>query len=245
MNCGAARPRSQTETVMDLVFEYQSQLIAGTLVTIQLALASLAVSLILGLLGAWAKLSPNRPAQKLAGAYTSIVRGIPDLVLILLVFYGGQVTVNAIGVSTGLWGYVDVNQFVSGFLTIGIIFGAYFTETFRGAIMAIPRGQIEAGISCGMPKSLIFRRIIWPQMVRYALPGFTNNWLVQLKTTALVSGIGLQDLVYNAFTAGRSTGQLFTFMAAAFVIYLVLTALSDIGLRALERRYSRGVVRAV
>ena len=82
-----------------------------------------------------------------------------------------------------------------------------------------------------------------PQMVRYALPGFTNNWLVQLKTTALVSVIGLQDLVYNAFTAGRSTGQLFTFMAAAFVIYLVLTGISDLGLRALDRRYSRGVVR--
>lgn len=230
---------------MDLIFEYRSQLIDGTLVTIQLALASLVVSLAFGLLGAWAKLSSSRLAQRLAGLYTSVVRGVPDLVLILLVFFGGQVTVNAIGYSTGLWGYVDVNQFVSGFLTIGVIFGAYFTETFRGAIMAIPRGQIEAGISCGMPRSLIFRHVIWPQMVRYALPGFTNNWLVQLKTTALVSVIGLQDLVYNAFTAGRSTGQLFTFMAAAFVIYLGLTAVSDLALRALERRYNRGVVRAM
>ncbi|TKZ20493.1 ABC transporter permease [Shimia litoralis] len=230
---------------MDLIFEYRSQLVDGTIVTIQLALASLVVSLALGLLGAWAKLSSSRLAQRLAGVYTSVVRGVPDLVLILLVFFGGQVTVNAIGYSTGLWGYVDVNQFVSGFMTIGVIFGAYFTETFRGAIMAIPRGQIEAGISCGMPKSLIFRHVIWPQMVRYALPGFTNNWLVQLKTTALVSVIGLQDLVYNAFTAGRSTGKLFTFMAAAFVIYLVLTAVSDLALRALERRYSRGVVRAM
>ena len=230
---------------MDLIFEYRSQLVDGTIVTIQLALASLVVSLALGLLGAWAKLSSSRLAQRLAGVYTSVVRGVPDLVLILLVFFGGQVTVNAIGYSTGLWGYVDVNQFVSGFMTIGVIFGAYFTETFRGAIMAIPRGQIEAGISCGMPKSLIFRHVIWPQMVRYALPGFTNNWLVQLKTTALVSVIGLQDLVYNAFTAGRSTGKLFTFMAAAFVIYLVLTAVSDLALRALERRYSRGFVRAM
>ena len=229
---------------MDLIFEYRSQLIDGTIVTIQLALASLVVSLTLGLLGAWAKLSSSRLAQRLAGAYTSVVRGVPDLVLILLVFYGGQVTVNAIGASTGLWGYVDINQFVSGFLTIGVIFGAYFTETFRGAIMAIPRGQIEAGISCGMPRSLIFRHVIWPQMVRYAIPGFTNNWLVQLKTTALVSVIGLQDLVYNAFTAGRSTGQLFTFMAAAFVIYLLLTGVSDLALRALERHYNRGVVRA-
>ncbi|MCB1313623.1 MAG: ABC transporter permease [Sedimentitalea sp.] len=229
---------------MDLILEYRSQLWAGTVMTIQLAMASLVIAVAFGLLGAWAKLSASHIARRLAHVYTTIVRGIPDLVLIMLVFYGGQVTLNAMGAATGLWGYVEVSQFVAGAGTIGVIFGAYFTETFRGAIMAIPRGQIEAGISCGMPRSLIFRHIIWPQMVRYALPGFTNNWLVQLKTTALVSVIGLQDLVYNAFTAGRSTGQLFTFMAAAFVIYLALTGLSDIALRALDRRYSRGVVRA-
>ncbi|MFD2740932.1 ABC transporter permease [Sulfitobacter aestuarii] len=229
---------------MNLLLEYQSQLIDGTIMTIKLALTSLVIALIFGLLGAWAKLSHNRLAQRLAAAYTTIVRGVPDLVLILLVFFGGQVTLNKIGAVTGLWGYVEVSQFAAGAGTIGVIFGAYFTETFRGAIMAIPRGQIEAGISCGMRKSLIFRHIIWPQMIRYALPGFTNNWLVQLKTTALVSVIGLQDLVYNAFTAGRSTGQLFTFMAAAFVIYLLLTGISDLLLRAVERHYNRGVVRA-
>lgn len=229
---------------MNLLLEYQSQLIDGTIMTIKLALTSLVIALIFGLLGAWAKLSANRLAQRLAGAYTTIVRGVPDLVLILLVFFGGQVTLNNIGAITGLWGYVEVSQFAAGAGTIGVIFGAYFTETFRGAIMAIPRGQIEAGISCGMRKSLVFRHIIWPQMVRFALPGFTNNWLVQLKTTALVSVIGLQDLVYNAFTAGRSTGQLFTFMAAAFVIYLLLTGISDLLLRAVERHYNRGVVRA-
>jgi len=229
---------------MDLVLEYRSQLISGTLLTIQLALASLVISVAFGLLGAWAKLSANGLARHMARTYTTIVRGVPDLVLIMLVFYGGQVTLNAIGAATGLWGYVEVSQFAAGAGTIGVIFGAYFTETFRGAIMAIPRGQIEAGISCGMTRSLIFRHIIWPQMVRFALPGFTNNWLVQLKTTALVSVIGLQDLVYNAFTAGRSTGQLFTFMAAAFVIYLALTGISDLVLRALDRRYSRGLVRA-
>lgn len=229
---------------MNLLLEYQSQLIDGTIMTIKLALSSLVIALIFGLLGAWAKLSANRLAQRLAGAYTTIVRGVPDLVLILLVFFGGQVTLNNIGAMTGLWGYVEVSQFAAGAGTIGVIFGAYFTETFRGAIMAIPRGQFEAGISCGMRKSLIFRHIIWPQMIRFALPGFTNNWLVQLKTTALVSVIGLQDLVYNAFTAGRSTGQLFTFMAAAFVIYLLLTGISDLLLRAVERHYNRGVVRA-
>ena len=229
---------------MDQIVGYGGQLATGTLVTIELALASLVIALVLGLLGAWAKLSRSRLAQRLAGAYTTIVRGVPDLVLILLVFFGGQVTINSIGASTGLWGYVDISKFVAGTATIGVIYGAYFTETFRGAILAIPRGQIEAGISCGMSKGLIFRHVIWPQMVRYALPGFTNNWLVQLKATALVSVIGLQDLTYNAFTAGRSTDKLFTFMFAAFVIYLILTAISDVGFRALERHYSRGMPRA-
>ena len=107
------------------------------------------------------------------------------LVLILLVFFGGQVTLNNLGAATGLWGYVEVSQFAAGAGTIGVIFGAYFAETFRGAIMAIPRGQIEAGISCGMRRSLIFRHIIWPQMIRFALPGFTNNWLVQLAHSPL------------------------------------------------------------
>ena len=229
---------------MDLLIEYRSQLWAGLVTTVQIALASLFFSVALGLIGAWAKLSANRTARALAGAHTTLVRGVPDLVLIMLVFFGGQVTLNAIGAATGLWDYLEVSQFAAGALTIGVIFGAYFTETFRGAILAIPRGQIEAGISIGMSRPLLFRRIVWPQMVRYALPGFGNNWLVQLKTTALVSVIGLQDLVYNAFAAGRSTDALFTFMAAAFVIYLGLTALSDLGLRALERRYSRGVQRA-
>ena len=155
---------------MNLLLDYQDQLINGTIMTIKLALTSLTIALIFGLLGAWAKLSSNRASQRLAGAYTTVVRGVPDLVLILLVFFGGQVTLNNLGAATGLWGYVEVSQFAAGAGTIGVIFGAYFTETFRGAIMAIPRGQIEAGISCGMRKSLIFRHIIWPQMIRRASP---------------------------------------------------------------------------
>lgn len=228
---------------MEYIVEYQSQLVTGTLLTIQLALTSLLIAVVLGLLGAWAKLSKKRVAVRLSNAYTTLIRGVPDLVLIMLVFYGGQVTINALGAVTGLWGYIDISQLVAGAGTIGVIFGAYFTETFRGSIMAIPPGQIEAGISTGMPRSLIFRHIIWPQMARLALPGFTNNWLVLLKTTALVSVIGLQDLVYNAFTAGRSSGQLFTFMFATLLVYLALTAVSDIFLRLIERHYNRGVVR--
>ncbi len=228
---------------MDYIYQYREMLLLGTWVTVQLAVLSLMLAVVLGLLGAWAKLSGNPAATRAANAYTTLVRGVPDLVLMLLLFFGGQRIINSLGEISGWWDYVEINQFIAGLSTIGFIFGAYMTETFRGAILAIPPGQIEAGKACGMRPSTIFRRIIWPHLVRYALPGFTNNWLVLVKATALVSVIGLQDVVYNAFIAGRSTRQLFTFMFAVLVIYLILTAISDVGLRALERRYSRGVAR--
>ena len=155
---------------MDSVWEYRNLLLAGTAVTVQLALASLAFSVVLGLVGATAKLAANPISQKIAGAYTTLVRGVPDLVLMMLLFYGGQQIANDLGSLTGWWDYVEINQFIAGVWSIGFVFGAYMTETFRGAILAIPRGQIEAGVACGMTPFLIFRRITWPQMVRHALP---------------------------------------------------------------------------
>ncbi|MBT5979742.1 MAG: ABC transporter permease [Acidiferrobacteraceae bacterium] len=229
---------------MDSVWEYRNLLLSGTAVTVQLALASLTLSVLLGLIGASAKLAVNPIPRRIAGIYTTLVRGVPDLVLMMLLFYGGQQVVNDLGAATGWWDYVEINQFIAGVWSIGFVFGAYMTETFRGAILAIPRGQIEAGISCGMTPLLIFRRITWPQMVRHALPSFTNNWLGLIKATALVSVIGLHDLVWNASTAGRSVREPFSFMFAVLIIYLILTAFSDVGLRWLDRRYNVGVDRA-
>ena len=229
---------------MDDVVSYMPLILRGTTVTIAVSIASVLLAVVFGLLGAWAKLSRSAAAQKVAGAYTTLVRGVPDLVLMLLIFYGGQQLLNDLGDSTGLWGYIEIDQFTAGVMTIGFIFGAYMTETFRGAFLSIPRGQIEAGIACGMSGAKVFLRIIWPQLVRYALPSFGNNWLVLLKTTALVSVLGLHELVWEAFTAGRSTRQLFTFFFVTLVIYLFLTAVSDVGLRWLDRKYSTGVRRA-
>ena len=229
---------------MDSVWEYRNLLLSGAAVTVQLALASLTLSVLLGLIGASAKLAVNPISRRIASIYTTLVRGVPDLVLMMLLFYGGQQVVNDLGGATGWWDYVEINQFIAGVWSIGFVFGAYMTETFRGAILAIPRGQIEAGISCGMTPLLIFRRITWPQMVRHALPSFTNNWLVLIKATALVSVIGLHDLVWNASTAGRSVREPFSFMFAVLIIYLILTACSDVGLRWLDRRYNVGVDRA-
>ncbi len=229
---------------METVWEYRNLLWEGTLVTVQLALGSLFLSVLFGLIGASAKLSTNRISQGIAVAYTTLIRGVPDLVLMMLLFYGGQQLINDLGTATGLWDYVEINQFTAGVFSIGFVFGAYMTETFRGAILAIPRGQIEAGIACGMTNTTIFRRITWPQMVRFALPSFTNNWLVLVKATALVSVIGLHDLVWNASSAGRSVREPFTFMFAVLIIYLAITAFSDVGLRWLERKYNVGVRRA-
>ena len=228
---------------MDRIWEYRNLLFEGTIVTVNLAVGSLLLAVFLGLLGALAKLSKNPVLQTSANAYTTLIRGVPDLVLMMLLFYGGQQLLNDLGSATGWWDYLEINQFWAGVFAIGFVFGAYMTETFRGAILAIPRGQIEAGVACGMTPVKIFKRITWPQMVRYALPSFTNNWLVLVKATALVSVIGLHDLVWNASTAGRSVREPFTFMFAVLVIYLIITAISDVGLRWLDRKYSVGVRR--
>jgi len=230
---------------LDSVIAYGPYLLVGLGVTIALSLSSILLSVAVGLLAAAARLSPSRWLQRLALLYTTVARGAPDLVLMLLLYFGGQVFLNRIGALTGLWDYVILDPFIAGVLSIGFIFGAYMSETFRGAYLSIPRGMVEAGVSVGMTRQKLFSRIIWPQLVRYALPGFTNIWLTLMKSTALVSVIGLGDIVYNAFAAGRATRQPFAFMLVALFAYLALTILSDVGLRVLERRYSRGVVRGV
>lgn len=229
---------------METVIAYLPSILRGTWITIAISVCSVLLAVALGLLGAWGKLAASRVANSVTNAYTTLIRGVPDLVLMLLLFYGGQQLLNDLGDATGWWGYIEINHFTAGVFTIGFIYGAYMTETFRGAYLAIPRGQVEAGVACGMNPRTVFLRVVWPQLVRYALPSFGNNWLVLLKTTALVSVLGLHELVWEAFTAGRSTRQLFTFFLVTFVIYLVLTAISDVGLRWLDRKYSVGVRRA-
>ena len=224
------------------LYGYWPLILKGMLVTIEVAILSLFIALILGMLTALAKLSKSRVLNKIAGVYTTVIRGIPDLVLMTLIFYGGQVMINNIGENMG-WGYIDVNPFIAGVSTIGFIFGAYMAETFRGAIMSVDKGEIEAGYAYGMSAFQTFTRITLPAMVRHALPGFGNNWLVLVKTTALVSVIGLPDMVFNAGIAGGSTREPFTFYFAVALLYLVITAVSNVGLGWLDKRYSRGVRR--
>lgn len=222
---------------------YLPAILGGLSLTLQIAAASLAVACVLGMLGAVAKLSQSRVARGLADVYTTLIRGVPDLVLMLLTFYGGQALVNWIVKQMG-GEYVDIDPFIAGTLTVGFIFGAYLTETFRGAILAVPRGQIEAGYAYGMSFSRAFCAITLPQLIRHALPGFINNWLVMVKATALVSIIGLDDMVHRAGLATAATREPFTFYAAIAVIYLLITSLSLALLWAVEKRFSRGVRRA-
>ena len=223
---------------MDLIFEFGPMVLSGLKVTILLSLLSLLLATVMGLVGAALKLSRNRLLRTIGISYTTLVRGIPDLVLMLLIFFGGQILINDLGKATGLWTYVDIDPFIAGVLTMGFIFGAYMSETFRGAFLAIPKGQIEAAKSIGMPPRKFLVRIVWPQIVPHALPTFTNNWLVLLKTTALVSIIGLQDVVYNAYQAGRTSQEPFIFLMMSFCIYLTLTLISDYFLRMLGRKYA-------
>ncbi|WP_116474037.1 ABC transporter permease [Zobellella maritima] len=236
---------------------YEGALLEGAIVTMEVALLSLTLAVSLGLLGALAKLSSSRVARGVATVYTTIIRGIPDLVLMMLIFFGGQVLLNnslySLNETINGWfsagnpehewvsylpDYVEISPFMAGIITIGVIFGAYMTETFRGAMLSVDKGELEAARAYGMRPGQVFRRILFPQMMRHALPGLGNNWLVLLKTTALVSIIGLDDMVRKASLAAGATQLPFTFYMAVAVIFLLFTTVSTSMLKWAERHYA-------
>lgn len=226
-----------------MLYGYSDVIFKGALVTLELALSSVVFAVLLGLIGAAAKLSNSRPLAAMSEVYTTLIRGVPDLVLMLLIFYGLQIALNQL---TDFFSFAqfDIDPMVAGIITLGFIYGAYFTETFRGAWMAVPKGQLEAATAFGFTRSQTFRRILFPAMMRFALPGIGNNWQVILKATALVSLLGLEDVVKATQLAGKSTWQPFWFAIVAGVIYLIFTTLSNGVLWWLERRYTVGVKRA-
>jgi His/Glu/Gln/Arg/opine family amino acid ABC transporter permease subunit len=219
---------------------YLPAILGGLWSTLAVAAVSLLIACLFGLLGAVAKLSESRALRAVAGVYTTLIRGLPELVLMLLIFYGGQIGINSLADRFGV-GYIDIDPFIAGTITLGFIFGAYLTETFRGAILAIPRGQIEAGHAFGLKGREVLFRITLPQMIRHAIPGFANNWLVMVKATALISIIGLDDMVHRANLASSATNKPFTFYAAIALIYLAVTTVSILALSLVERRFSLGV----
>ncbi|MFT7773518.1 ABC transporter permease [Roseateles sp.] len=224
-----------------LLHGFLPSLLEGAAITLAVALSSLVIAALLGLSGALAKLSRSRVAQGLAATYTTLIRGVPDLVLMLLIFYGGQVAVNTVAPMLGHEDYIDIDPFLAGVLTIGFIFGAYLTEAFRGAFLAVPPGQREAGLAYGMSPRQVLWRITLPQMLRHALPGISNNWLVLLKSTAIVSIIGLSDLMTRGQQAAGTTREPFSFYLAVALIYLVFTSLSELAFSWAQRHLAIGV----
>ncbi|MBX8476695.1 ABC transporter permease [Pseudomonas capsici] len=218
-------------------------LAAGALMTVQLALSALCLGLILGLLGALAKTSPYKPLQWLGGTYSTLVRGIPELLWVLLIYFGTVNGMRALGEMLGIPG-LELNAFAAGVIALGLCFGAYATEVFRGAILAIPKGHREAGLALGMSRSRILFKLILPQMWRIALPGLGNLFMILMKDTALVSVIGLEEIMRHSQIAVSVTKEAFVFYLVAAFMYLGLTILAMIGMHFLEKRAARGFVRS-
>lgn len=222
---------------------YGWQLWVGAGMTLRVAVAALGPGLVLGLLGALAKLSRFRAARALAEAYTTVIRGVPELVILLLLFFGGTVLLTRLSERLG-GGYLEVDGFTAGVVALSVVFGGYATEVFRAAILAVPRGEIEAAKAVGMSRALLFRRIMLPLVWRYALPGLGNIWLVLLKDTSLISVVGLDELMRKAYVGGGSTRDPLPFYVAAALIYLGFTIVSTVGLQTFEKRVTRGVRQA-
>lgn len=217
----------------------------ATLLVIQLALASVAVGLVLGLFGAWGKFSRVRIANKAADFYTTFIRGMPELLVIWIVFFG--VSILSQKVYTLIVGeeiYIEISAFLSGTIALGLVFGAFATEVFRGAFLAVPKGQVDAAHACGMSRAQTLIHIQMPQVIRYALPGLGNLWLVMLKDTALISVVALDEIMRTARIGSQVTHKPFTFYLAAAGLYLLLTTVSMVGIRFAERWSNRGVRKA-
>lgn len=220
---------------------FEGLLLTGTIITVKLTFAALGLGLVLGLIGATAKLSDTMIFRWMGDSYSTLVRGIPEFLVVLSFYFGASHVLMMIASEFGYDEYIEVSAFVAGFVALGFIFGAYASELFRGAIIAIPKGQAEAAQALGMTKFQTFFRIILPQVWRIALPGLGNLFMILMKDTALVSVVGLEELLrVTAFAVGR-TKEPFTFYLAAAVIYLVLTSVASFGLRRLEKRASTGV----
>lgn len=216
-------------------------LLQGLQMTVVVGLCAMLVAILFGLLGAWGKFSHSRLANWLADTYTTVVRGVPELILLLLVYYGIPKLIQDGAVA---WGYdirIDLNPFVAGFLTIGFIYGAFCTEVLRGAFLSVPRGQMEAARAIGMSKLLAFRRVQLPLAMRMAIPGLGNVWMVLIKATALISLIQLDELMRKAKIAATATHQPFTFYFIASLLFLGITLVSMLVLKRAETWARRGV----
>ncbi len=210
------------------------------LASLQIAVGAFALGLILGVFGATAKIYGGPVARDTLDLYTTIVRAVPELVLILILYYGGTISLN---VALEALGYapIDINGLAAGIIVLGFVQGAYATEIIRGAILAVPHGELEAARSFGMTSTTVFRKIIAPAMLPHALPGLSNLWLMATKDTALLAVVGFQELTLQTRQAAGSTKAYFTFFIVAGAMYLTITLVSGILFSLAEKRTRHGI----
>ncbi|WP_307286551.1 ABC transporter permease [Phyllobacterium ifriqiyense] len=215
-------------------------LLRGLMHSLQIALGAFGMGLIIGTLGAYGKLYGSPLVRDLAGIYTTIVRAVPELVLILLLYYAGTDLINRILEMAG-YQRIDISGLVAGIVVLGFVQGAYATEVLRGAIKAIPYGEIEAARAYGMSPILMMRRITLPSMLPYALPGLANLWLIATKDTALLAVVGFSELTLETRQAAGTTKAYFLFFMAAGVLYLLTTLFSNLIVGRIEKWARRGM----
>lgn len=212
------------------------RLAEGMWLTVQISLCGYAVGIVLGLLGAWAKLGGSRVGRIGGLLYTTLVRAVPELLLIILLYYSGT---QALQSSLG----IEVDAFTAAVVTLGFVQGAYLTEVFRGAIQAVPAGVSEAGRALALHRMQRLRLVTLPLALRYALPGMGNLWLTILKDSSLISVVGFSELLYTGQSGGAATKLYFFFYAVTAVLFLVLTAVSNLVLSRLGRGFDSGTAR--
>ncbi|AKC10927.1 MULTISPECIES: octopine ABC transporter permease OccQ [Rhizobium/Agrobacterium group] len=220
-------------------------MLRATAMTMAVAFSGFTIGLVFGCLGAAASLSSSGALQAAASGYTTALRGIPDLLVIYLFYFGSSSVISNVASLFGSSGFVGASTFLIGALAIGVVSGAYQTQVLRGAVLALNKGEIEAGRAYGMGALLLFRRIVLPQAARYALPGVGNVWQLVLKESALISVIGLVELMRQAQVGSGSTRQPFSFYLTAAALYLLITFVSGQVFRLAETRSMRGLQRGV
>jgi polar amino acid transport system permease protein len=214
-------------------------LLTGAAATLAISAGAYLIGMVIGMAGALGKLSGNRGLETVLNLYTTLIRSVPELILIVGLYYAGTDGLNRLLQLAGL-PVLEVNGFIAAVAVLGFVQGAYMTEVLRGAIMAIPNGQIEAARAFGMSPLLRFRRVVLPALLPNALPGLSNLWLAVTKDSALVAVVGYQELALATRLAGASTKQYFLFFMAAALMYLAITLVSNFIFRQIERHVRRG-----
>ena len=216
------------------------ELFIATLKTIAVSVTAMLIGFLFALIFTPLKLSKNKFLNLIGNFYTTVIRGVPELLVIYLFFFGGSGAIMFVASMFGYNEYIEINAFLTGSFAIGIISGAYSTEVFRGALQSIDRGQYEASKVLGIKKNIQFLKVIMPQMLRLAIPNLSNVWLITLKDTSLISVTGLVEIMRQSYIAAGSTRDPLFFYSFAAVLYLLLTFLSMKLINRLEMKYSRG-----